>query len=152
MSVFRGLSNVARRIGIPRRFSSLPQNQAFLEPLANCPGITCLSLNRPQSKNAISLVLLEVTYSFAITCRLLRFTLPTFSNSGKAWRAFILTRGISLVCCYWLMLDMALSTVSVCLFSVRQQSAHSVLALTLWRGVLCHKLRLLSSLSISGTP
>ncbi|KAE9410121.1 ClpP/crotonase [Gymnopus androsaceus JB14] len=33
--------------------------QAFLEPLEGHPGITCLSFNRPQSKNAISTTLLK---------------------------------------------------------------------------------------------
>ncbi|KAJ7721167.1 ClpP/crotonase-like domain-containing protein [Mycena maculata] len=33
--------------------------QAFLEPLSTHPGITCLSLNRPEAKNAISLTLLK---------------------------------------------------------------------------------------------
>ncbi|KAJ6628865.1 ClpP/crotonase-like domain-containing protein [Mycena sp. CBHHK59/15] len=33
--------------------------QAFLEPLTSHPGITCLSLNRPEAKNAISLTLLQ---------------------------------------------------------------------------------------------
>lgn len=33
--------------------------QAFLEPITSHPGITCLSLNRPQTKNAISLTLLQ---------------------------------------------------------------------------------------------
>lgn len=34
--------------------------QAYLEPLESHPGITCLSLNRPQSRNAISMTLLQV--------------------------------------------------------------------------------------------
>ncbi|KAK7061884.1 enoyl-CoA hydratase [Favolaschia claudopus] len=33
--------------------------QAFLEPVSTQPGITCLSLNRPEAKNAISLTLLK---------------------------------------------------------------------------------------------
>ncbi|KAF9057986.1 ClpP/crotonase-like domain-containing protein [Panaeolus papilionaceus] len=33
--------------------------EAFLEPLESHPGVTCLSLNRPQSKNAISRSLLQ---------------------------------------------------------------------------------------------
>jgi hypothetical protein len=36
---------------------------------------------------------------FAIACKCLRFTLPTSSNSGKAWTAFILTTGTSFVFC-----------------------------------------------------
>jgi len=38
--------------------AAAPQ-QAFLEPLDSHPGISCLSLNRPQSKNAISTTLLR---------------------------------------------------------------------------------------------
>ncbi|KAF8812276.1 enoyl-CoA hydratase [Phlegmacium glaucopus] len=38
--------------------AAAPQ-QAFLEPLDSHPGISCLSLNRPQSKNAISTTLLQ---------------------------------------------------------------------------------------------
>ncbi|PBL02304.1 enoyl-CoA hydratase [Armillaria gallica] len=37
--------------------TSLPQ--AFLEPITSHPGVTCLSLNRPQSKNAISMRMLQ---------------------------------------------------------------------------------------------
>ncbi|KAF5359039.1 hypothetical protein D9758_004776 [Tetrapyrgos nigripes] len=48
------------RVPVFRRFISaaLPR-EAFLEPLESHPGITCLSLNRPQSKNAISMTLLK---------------------------------------------------------------------------------------------
>ncbi|KAF5387634.1 hypothetical protein D9615_000573 [Tricholomella constricta] len=42
-----------------RRYLSTSQKEAFLENVPSHPGITCLSLNRPQSKNAISLALLE---------------------------------------------------------------------------------------------
>ncbi|TDL29693.1 ClpP/crotonase [Rickenella mellea] len=35
------------------------QPEAFLEPFQTLPGVKCLSLNRPQSKNAISMRLLE---------------------------------------------------------------------------------------------
>lgn len=35
--------------------------EAFLEPLEPHPGITCLNLNRPKSKNAISTTLLQVS-------------------------------------------------------------------------------------------
>lgn len=41
------------------RFLSTDARQAFLEPVASHPGVTCLALNRPQTKNAISLKLLE---------------------------------------------------------------------------------------------
>ncbi|KAJ3829262.1 enoyl-CoA hydratase [Lentinula raphanica] len=44
-----------------KRFNSALANskQAFLEPLHGQTGVTCLSLNRPQSKNAISTTLLK---------------------------------------------------------------------------------------------
>ncbi|KIL70207.1 hypothetical protein M378DRAFT_67289 [Amanita muscaria Koide BX008] len=42
-----------------RRFLSASVRDAFLEPLPSHPGITCLSLNRPKSKNAISRTLLQ---------------------------------------------------------------------------------------------
>ncbi|KAF9464355.1 ClpP/crotonase-like domain-containing protein [Collybia nuda] len=56
--LFFRLSSIPLRV-TSRRFLSTPSRQAILEPLASHPGITCLSLNRPQSKNAISLKLLE---------------------------------------------------------------------------------------------
>jgi len=42
-----------------RYLQAAASQQAFLEPLASHPGISCLSLNRPQSKNAISTTLLQ---------------------------------------------------------------------------------------------
>ncbi|KAJ8584787.1 ClpP/crotonase [Rhizopogon salebrosus TDB-379] len=42
-----------------RRLFSTPAPEAFLEPLHSNPGIACLSLNRPQAKNAISMKLLH---------------------------------------------------------------------------------------------
>ncbi|KAF8631599.1 hypothetical protein AX15_002347 [Amanita polypyramis BW_CC] len=53
----RGINKV--RIIALRRLLSTPSHQAFLEPLESHPGITCLSLNRPQSRNAISTTLLQ---------------------------------------------------------------------------------------------
>jgi len=50
--------------------TAAPQ-QAFLEPLASHPGISCLSLNRPQSKNAISTTLLQVNCLPLISRRVL---------------------------------------------------------------------------------
>ncbi|KAF5390614.1 hypothetical protein D9757_002615 [Collybiopsis confluens] len=46
---------------LPSRLNSTlaESRQAFLEPLHEYPGITCLCLNRPQSKNAISTTLLK---------------------------------------------------------------------------------------------
>jgi hypothetical protein len=43
-----------------RFLQAAASQQAFLEPLGSHPGICCLSLNRPQSKNAISTTLLQV--------------------------------------------------------------------------------------------
>jgi len=42
-----------------RGYLTTNSREAFLEPLPSYPGITCLSLNRPRSKNAISLRLLQ---------------------------------------------------------------------------------------------
>ncbi|KAK0468125.1 enoyl-CoA hydratase [Desarmillaria tabescens] len=42
-----------------RRWMSTSLPQAFLEPIPSHPGVTCLSLNRPQSKNAISMRMLQ---------------------------------------------------------------------------------------------
>ncbi|PPQ77438.1 hypothetical protein CVT25_011020 [Psilocybe cyanescens] len=39
--------------------STATSQQAFLENLESTPGVTCLSLNRPQSRNAISTTLLQ---------------------------------------------------------------------------------------------
>ncbi|KAJ7068469.1 enoyl-CoA hydratase [Mycena amicta] len=47
--------HLTRRAAAVRAYSQ----QAFLEPLADHPGITCISLNRPQAKNAISTTLLK---------------------------------------------------------------------------------------------
>lgn len=44
---------------VARRFITTNTRQAFLEPIASHTGVTCLALNRPQTKNAISLKLLE---------------------------------------------------------------------------------------------
>ncbi|KAH7911567.1 ClpP/crotonase-like domain-containing protein [Hygrophoropsis aurantiaca] len=41
------------------RWISTSKNEAFLDSFSSNPGIACLSLNRPQSKNAISLRLLQ---------------------------------------------------------------------------------------------
>jgi methylglutaconyl-CoA hydratase len=48
---------------VPRvavRQLSTTTRDAFLEPVNSHPGVTCLSLNRPASKNAISVRLLQV--------------------------------------------------------------------------------------------
>ncbi|KAJ6490375.1 ClpP/crotonase-like domain-containing protein [Mycena vitilis] len=62
------------------RFSARSYSkQAFLEPLSTHEGITCLSLNRPEARNAISLTLLKE----------LRESLETV-NSDRSVRALIL--------------------------------------------------------------
>jgi len=53
-------SQLRRSSGQFRRLLQVQASpQAFLEPVESHPGITCLSLNRPQSKNAISMALLQ---------------------------------------------------------------------------------------------
>nr|GAT59988.1 enoyl-CoA hydratase [Mycena chlorophos] len=55
------------RHALTRAFASQIPHEAFLEPLPEHPGITCLSLNRPAAKNAISTHLLkELRESLAI--------------------------------------------------------------------------------------
>ncbi|KAJ7498716.1 ClpP/crotonase-like domain-containing protein [Mycena latifolia] len=49
----------AQLLGQVRILTRGYSRQAFLEPLPTHPGITCLSLNRPEAKNAISLTLLK---------------------------------------------------------------------------------------------
>jgi len=49
---------ITRHLGF--RNLTTATHEAFLERLDSHPGVTCLSLNRPQSKNAISLRLLQV--------------------------------------------------------------------------------------------
>ncbi|GLB33997.1 putative enoyl-CoA hydratase isomerase [Lyophyllum shimeji] len=49
---------IPSRLVAVRRYTSTSSKEALLEDLPSHPGITCLSLNRPQSKNAISLALL----------------------------------------------------------------------------------------------
>jgi len=56
----RHIHRCLRRTGISGRFLQIQSSpQVFLENLESSPGITCLSLNRPQSKNAISTTLLQ---------------------------------------------------------------------------------------------
>jgi len=50
----------ARRTGPCSRFISVQASrQAFLEPVVSHPGVVCLNLNRPETKNAISVKLLQ---------------------------------------------------------------------------------------------
>ncbi|TFK55555.1 ClpP/crotonase [Heliocybe sulcata] len=73
-----------------RRFLTTATPQAFLEPVQEHPGITCLSLNRPETKNAISLKLLEelhgcldhVAYDNSVRILIVRSTTPGSFCSG----------------------------------------------------------------------
>ncbi|KAF7355496.1 Enoyl-CoA hydratase [Mycena sanguinolenta] len=58
-----------RIIGQVRLNARFYSRQAFLEPLSTHPGITCLSLNRPEAKNAISLTLLKELHESLETAR-----------------------------------------------------------------------------------
>ncbi|KAF8076596.1 ClpP/crotonase-like domain-containing protein [Lyophyllum atratum] len=60
MSLFLRVSSFSRSTPAAfRRYISTSPKEAFLEAVPSHPGITCLSLNRPQNKNAISLNLLQ---------------------------------------------------------------------------------------------
>ncbi|KAK0191181.1 ClpP/crotonase-like domain-containing protein [Armillaria mellea] len=60
ISAYRGLQFAHRALArTTRRQMSTSLSQAFLEPISSHPGVTCLSLNRPQSKNAISMRMLQ---------------------------------------------------------------------------------------------
>jgi methylglutaconyl-CoA hydratase len=52
------LYQTAGQLGTCRSLTT-NSRQAFLQPLTSYSGVTCLSLNRPQTKNAISLKLLQ---------------------------------------------------------------------------------------------
>lgn len=83
-SIFR--VNVLRLQRIPvqnfpycRRHLSTPAlKDAFLEPVAEHPGIVSLALNRPQAKNAISITLLKVI------CGHVYFVISTCDSLGSA--------------------------------------------------------------------
>jgi len=64
-----------------RLFSQSLTKQAFLGTLTSHPGVTCLSLNRPQSKNAISRTLLQVNASLMIIEQVLFITLKELRES-----------------------------------------------------------------------
>ena len=73
-----------------RYLQAAASQQAFLETLDSRPGISCLSLNRPQNKNAISTTLLQVNY---LPLALSYEFIVSYSNSEKALKSSILTRG-----------------------------------------------------------
>ncbi|THV08350.1 enoyl-CoA hydratase [Dendrothele bispora CBS 962.96] len=74
----------ARAVYFRGFMSAASSKEAFLEPLESHPGITCLSLNRPQSKNAISTTLLKelresldtVHFDKSVRVLILRSTTP----------------------------------------------------------------------------
>ncbi|KJA29884.1 hypothetical protein HYPSUDRAFT_126211 [Hypholoma sublateritium FD-334 SS-4] len=59
MALFIRTARCNTRLRLTRFLQTHVSAQAYLEPLASHPGITCLSLNRPQSRNAISMTLLQ---------------------------------------------------------------------------------------------
>ncbi|KAF8204798.1 ClpP/crotonase-like domain-containing protein [Pholiota molesta] len=63
MTLLRAARSSTIRVLRTRQYARFLQvqasQQAFLEPLESHPGITCLSLNRPESRNAISMTLLQ---------------------------------------------------------------------------------------------
>ena len=76
-----------------RYLQAAASQQALLEPLDSHPGISCLSLNRPQSKNAISTTLLQVNCLLHVHLQVLIRVIMSYSNSEKASKSFISTRG-----------------------------------------------------------
>jgi hypothetical protein len=72
-----------------RFISAVNTHEAFLQSLPSHPGITVLTLNRPQAKNAISLQMLKVP-CINLPCPYPRIPLPTCDdddrrNSRTAW-------------------------------------------------------------------
>jgi len=57
-----------RPVTIQRFISTVSTHEAFLQHLSSHPGVTTLSLNRPQAKNAISVQLLKVPYFILYKC------------------------------------------------------------------------------------
>ena len=76
-----------------RYLQAAATQQALLEPLDSHPGISCLSLNRPLSKNAISTILLQVNQPASVISYRLVHIIVSYSNSEKALKSFIATRG-----------------------------------------------------------
>ncbi|KAL0949323.1 hypothetical protein HGRIS_009398 [Hohenbuehelia grisea] len=58
-AAFRSAAQRTRHAALGLRYYSAAVKQAYLEPISSHPGVTCLSLNKPQSKNAISLTMLK---------------------------------------------------------------------------------------------
>lgn len=62
-----------------------PLAQAYLHKVNSHPGVYCIALNRPKSKNAISVQLLKVGISSALDTTLsLSLTLPGFARSVES--------------------------------------------------------------------
>ena len=80
----RVLTPIFHATRVAQRHLTTNTREAFLEPLASHPGITCLSLNRPASKNAISVRLLKVRNPSRCT-QVLCYKLSAPSNSASAW-------------------------------------------------------------------
>ena len=86
------------RLSSPNHFSrraysisASPDAEAFLRPAGSSyPGVTYLSLNRPKTKNAISINLLQVRLSQPLQVQPLNATYC--SNSGTVWNRSASTR------------------------------------------------------------
>lgn len=75
------------------QIQAAPEKQAFLRPIDSHPGVWGLALNRPQSKNAISVTLLQVSFTQHST-KDGHESDSVFSNLGNAWRQSHTTRGL----------------------------------------------------------
>lgn len=85
--------------------------EAFLRPIESHPGVWGLALNRPKSKNAISLNLLKVRNG----CMQIRSPLTRFnSNSVNVWKPCNTTRGPSTTSCVQRVLANVDSTLQQC--------------------------------------
>ena len=144
------LYNQLRRSGQFRRFLQVQASpQVFLEPVESHPGITCLSLNRPQSRNAISMALLQVNSRTSpslrqdteINClQQLRESLETAHFDNKS-------AGLTPLCFASLMGDLV--TVSEYSFYAQLCLARFALVPTSRRGAQCPKPKLLGFLPTS---
>jgi hypothetical protein len=89
------------RARFPSRFGSALQRSlttatrdAFLEPVHAHPGVSCLNLNRPTTKNAISVRLLQVSTGLS-SVTVGQYKHPVFqSNFRNVWSMRIMTKGL----------------------------------------------------------
>jgi methylglutaconyl-CoA hydratase len=62
------------------------EKEAFLAPVESHPGVWGLALNRPKSKNAISVKLLEVWFGYKLYIPHTSYLTGASSNSENVWR------------------------------------------------------------------